>query len=100
MSVSCAGTRIGEGFTSSNKRVKNGRKGEPVGDADMYTIGVDSSARHVLPSESCLRTVMSGPGSRNTSFPSKNYLKQKVKLALEQATKAQRWSRGIALLFL
>jgi len=27
-------------------------------------------------------------------------LKVKVKFALEQATKAQRWSRGIALLFL
>jgi hypothetical protein len=28
------------------------------------------------------------------------YLKVKVKVTLEQATKADRWSRGIALLFL
>ena len=28
-----------------------------------------------------------------------NYMKVKVKVTLEQATNAQRWSRGIAVLF-
>jgi hypothetical protein len=34
------------------------------------------------------------------SLPALLKIKVKVKFALEQATKAQRWSRGMALLFL
>jgi len=36
----------------------------------------------------------------NIPYININRIKVKVKLTLEQATKAQRWSRGIALLFL
>jgi hypothetical protein len=36
----------------------------------------------------------------NQSYIAKVKVKVKVKFTLEQATKAQRWSRGIALLFL
>jgi len=41
----------------------------------------------------CLKRSLSG-------FSNQKFVKVKVKLTLEQTTKAQKWSRGMTLLFL